>query len=90
MEIESRKFSIFLENLKMADRRNELEQKNGGSAVHGITQFSDLSQAEFESHFLTADVKMRSPDSGLYTPISFEKRNSKPRHKFYREGVRHH
>ena len=66
MEIESRKFSIFLENLKMADRRNELEQKNGGSAVHGITQFSDLSQAEFESHFLTADEKMRSPDSGLY------------------------
>jgi cathepsin F len=64
MEIESRKFSIFLENLKMADRRNELEQKNGGSAVHGITQFSDLSQAEFESHFLTADEKMRSPDSG--------------------------
>lgn len=29
-------FSIFFENLKMADRRNELQQKYGGSAVHGI------------------------------------------------------
>jgi hypothetical protein len=49
----------------MADRRNELQQKYGGSPVHGITQFSDFRQAEFESHFLTADEKMRSPDSGL-------------------------
>jgi hypothetical protein len=43
----------------MADRRNELQLKYGGSAVHGITQFSDLRQAEFEFE------KMRSPDSGL-------------------------
>jgi hypothetical protein len=66
MELESRKFSIFLENLKMADRRNALELANGGSAVHGITSLSDLSQAEFESHYLTADEKMKSPASGTY------------------------
>lgn len=56
MEEESRRFGHFLENLKQADRRNELERRAGGSAVHGITRFSDLSQAEFESRFLTADV----------------------------------
>eukprot|EP01036_Dinobryon_divergens_P022598 gene22598-30866_t len=59
-EIENRKFSIFLENLKTVDLRNELEQKNGGSAVHGITKFSDLSQDEFAAHYLTADEKLKS------------------------------
>lgn len=69
MEIESRKFSIFLENLKMADLRNQLEIKAGGSAVHGITKFSDLSQAEFESHFLTSDVKMMTTADREYVTI---------------------
>jgi hypothetical protein len=31
-----------------------LEKQNGGGAVHGITSLSDLSQAEFESRFLSA------------------------------------
>lgn len=62
MDEETRKFSIFIENLKMADFRNEAELKNGGSAVHGITKFFDLSQAEFQSNFLTADVSKRSTD----------------------------
>lgn len=62
MDEENRRFSIFLENLKMADHRNEMELKHGGNAVHGITKFSDLSQAEFESHFLTSDVSKKSKD----------------------------
>ena len=60
MDLESRKFSIFLENIKMADLRNEAEIKNGGSAVHGITKLSDLSQSEFSAHYLTADASMKS------------------------------
>ena len=60
MEEENHRFAVFLENLKTADLRNEREKKAGGSAVHGITQFSDMSQAEFESTMLTADVTMRS------------------------------
>lgn len=60
MEIESRKFAIFLENLKLADLRNAAELKSGGSAVHGITKLSDLSQSEFQAHYLTSDVKMKS------------------------------
>jgi C1A family cysteine protease len=60
MEEENHRFQIFLENLKMADLRNEQEMKEGGSAIHGITIFSDMSQSEFESKMLTADITMRS------------------------------
>eukprot|EP00388_Colpodella_angusta_P044632 GDKK01063517.1.p1 GENE.GDKK01063517.1~~GDKK01063517.1.p1 ORF type:complete len:285 (-),score=60.15 GDKK01063517.1:277-1131(-) len=63
MDEESQRFGHFLENLKVVDMRNEIEQKTGGSAVHGITRFSDLSQAEFESRYLTADISMRSKDT---------------------------
>ena len=78
METESRRFTIFLENLKMADRRNELELANGGSAVHGITNFSDLSQAEFESRYLTADEKMKSPAAGTSISITTWWTENKP------------
>jgi len=60
MEEEIKRFNFFLENLKVADLRNEAEAKNGGSAIHGITKFFDLSQSEFESIYLKADVSMKS------------------------------
>jgi len=60
MEEESRRFNHFLENLKMADLRNEAEAAVGGTALHGITKFSDLSQAEFEATFLRADVTKKT------------------------------
>jgi len=63
MDEESRRFGIFLENLKTADNRNKEEVKSKGTAVHGITKFSDLSQAEFESRFLTADASMKVKDT---------------------------
>ncbi len=63
MEEETQRFAIFLENLKVADMRNAAEEKNKGGAIHGITKFSDLSQAEFESRFLTADASSRTNDS---------------------------
>jgi C1A family cysteine protease len=59
MEEENRRFNIFLENIKLVDLRNLAEIRAGGSAIHGITKFSDLSQAEFESGFLTSDVSMK-------------------------------
>lgn len=46
------RFSIFVENMKIADERNAAEAAGGGSAVHGITKFSDMSQEEFASRYL--------------------------------------
>ncbi len=59
MEEETVRFANFLENLKVADLRNVNERKAGGTAVHGITKFADLSQAEFAKGYLTADVSMK-------------------------------
>lgn len=69
MEEESHRFSIFIENLKMGDRRNLLERKAGGSAQHGITRFSDLSQAEFESQYLTADPTQKTGGAKLDSTV---------------------
>lgn len=60
MDEETQRFSHFLENLKMADLRNIAEIKAGGSAAHGITRLSDLSQSEFEQNYLKSDATMRS------------------------------
>jgi hypothetical protein len=54
MEEENHRFNNFLESLRLADLRNEFESKNGGTAIHGVTFFSDMSQSEFESRYLTA------------------------------------
>ena len=48
---ESKRFAIFAENLKIADARNDLDP-----GVHGITKFFDLSQAEFESQYLSLHI----------------------------------
>lgn len=60
-EEETRRYGFFLENLKLADQRNEAEKKAGGSARHGITKFSDLSKEEFAGRFLTADQSKKTP-----------------------------
>jgi len=60
MENESRRFYLFLENLKASDSRNAAEVKAGGSAIHGITRFSDMSQSEFEAAMLTSDISMKT------------------------------
>jgi C1A family cysteine protease len=67
MDEETQRFGFFLENLKVADLRNDQERKNGGTALHGVTKFSDLSQAEFQAGFLTADVTMKGKrsDAGM-------------------------
>ena len=57
------RFSHFLVNLKIADQRNIQEHLAGGTAVHGISRFSDMSQEEFSLRFLRADATMKSNDS---------------------------
>jgi C1A family cysteine protease len=68
MDEETSRFEKFLENLKVADSRNDAERKSGGTAVHGITKFSDMSQTEFESNLLTSDFSMRTGS----TPVILE------------------
>jgi len=63
MEEETKRFYIFIDNLKVADARNAAELKAGWSAVHGVTKFADLSQVEFETNYLLSDPSMRSVDS---------------------------
>ena len=51
-EEEEERYSHFLKFLEKVDERNSNEQSKGGSAVHGITAFSDLSTDEFKSIYL--------------------------------------
>jgi len=66
-DIETMRFNYFLENLKVADLRNDAEIQNKGSAVHGITKFADLSQAEFAAKYLKSDITMMSKDAPIAT-----------------------
>jgi C1A family cysteine protease len=53
---EPKRFKIFLENLKVVDERNAKDK------VHGITKFSDLSQEEFEAHYLGSRPSKKAND----------------------------
>jgi len=57
--VEQGAFTAFLNNLKSADQRNAEETRLGGSAVHGITKFSDMPQEEFAARFLTSDPSLK-------------------------------
>jgi hypothetical protein len=57
---ENNRFEIFVKNLSVIEERNTAERAAGGSAVHGVTKFSDLLQEEFEQQFLTADVTQKT------------------------------
>lgn len=52
--ISEQRFKYFLNNLKLADVRNEAEVAAGGSPVHGITKFFDQDEKEFSMYFLGA------------------------------------
>lgn len=51
MEEELSRYEIFLQTLKVIDERNKLD-----SGVHGITQFADMTQEEFESTYLDRTI----------------------------------
>lgn len=57
-EDENNRFKIFSENLKLIDERNLAEMNAGGHAQHGITRFSDLTQDEFQTRYLTAKPRI--------------------------------
>jgi len=46
-DAENNGFKNFVANLALIDERNAEERKAGGSAMHAVTKFSDISQDEF-------------------------------------------
>jgi len=60
MTEELNRFDIFVNNLKVIDERNAAEKQAGGTAVHSINKFADLTQTEFEARFLRSDISMRT------------------------------
>jgi cathepsin F len=69
MDEEMHRFKVFVQNLRDADSRNTEELAAGGNAVHGITRFSDLSQAEFEARYLTANPKDKTENRTYDTTV---------------------
>lgn len=66
MDEEVVRFENFVSNLKLIDERNAAERKVGGSAVHGITRFADLTHTEFSRKYLGYDASVKSNA----TPVS--------------------
>jgi cathepsin F len=66
---EDDRFSVFLSNLIRIDQRNEDERMAGGSAIHGITQFADLTPDEFQSKHLGALLVAPSEFDGVAPPV---------------------
>ena len=63
------RFKKFKTNLKIIDARNTAERAMGGSAVHGITKFTDLDEDEFKSVYLTASP-MGMASGAVVTEVS--------------------
>jgi hypothetical protein len=62
---ETTRFGHFQNSLSDIDERNIKEQESGGSAVHGVTPFSDLSSTEFSTKYLgfkATDSKKKSSE----------------------------
>ncbi|PIN00357.1 Cysteine proteinase Cathepsin F [Handroanthus impetiginosus] len=59
------RFSVFKKNLRRARRHQKLDP----SAVHGVTQFSDLTPREFRRQFLGVNRRLRLPADANKAPI---------------------
>jgi len=54
------KLETFKEFLVLCDARNMAEANNGGTAIHGITQFADLQDVEFQKYLGYAESSATS------------------------------
>lgn len=70
MEEEVTRFGHFLDNLKVADLRNEKERMNNGTAIHGVTRFSDMSQDEFNKFFLSSFIAPSEGEQAQVAPYT--------------------
>ena len=67
------RLAYFLAFLDKIDERNEKEAIAGGTAVHGITMFADMSEDEFKSYRgVKADMRDAYKDSEIALPAVVE------------------
>lgn len=59
------RLSVFKANLRRARRHQKIDP----SAVHGVTQFSDLTKREFRKQFLGINRRLRLPSDAHKAPI---------------------
>ncbi|PSS31299.1 Cysteine protease [Actinidia chinensis var. chinensis] len=59
------RFSVFKANLRRAKRHQVLDP----SAVHGVTQFSDITPAEFRRNFLGLKRSLKLPEDAQKAPV---------------------
>ncbi|GFP85913.1 cysteine proteinase rd19a [Phtheirospermum japonicum] len=59
------RFKVFKASLRRARRHQQLDP----SAVHGVTQFSDLTPREFRNQFLGLNRRLRLPSDAQKAPI---------------------
>lgn len=64
-EEHDRRFSVFKANLRRARRHQKIDP----SAVHGVTQFSDLTPREFRNRFLGINRRLRLPSDANEAPV---------------------
>ena len=69
---DKRRFDIFLTNLKLIDERNALEKVHGGdehSMPHGLTDFADVTQEDFEDLLLRDGLVNPPPQSATTVDV---------------------
>lgn len=69
-EEEERRFRIFVDSLKEAKR---LQERDRGTAVYGVTKFSDLSNEEFANYYLNPMISNNNgswPEEVMWTETS--------------------
>jgi hypothetical protein len=67
---ESTRFAKFVNFLQIIDERNRAETAANGTAIHGITQFADLSHEEFRARFLNVDISKKGEFKGKKVEIT--------------------
>uniref|UniRef100_T1J5Y0 E3 ubiquitin-protein ligase n=1 Tax=Strigamia maritima TaxID=126957 RepID=T1J5Y0_STRMM len=61
-----RRFTIFRENLKLIDELNNMER---GTALYGVTQFTDLTKEEFRKHHLGLNPNLAQTHAPMQAKI---------------------
>jgi hypothetical protein len=74
-------YRAFLVTLINIDKRNSDEISNGGQAIHGITQFADMIQNDFENQILAkqlgsgiAGTPYQLPDQSIIQSLNMSSR----------------